>query len=1062
MNFEVFSYEILQRIGWGLLHSIWQIAILAFVYFLIVRTISLRWARVRYCIGYAILLSMLIIPIFSMCMIEPVRYANYNPVIPETKIIETPFLPEETTEDFIFEEHSSLIPEYRLNEESAYDYSFDEIISPEIVSPEVPTYDSRTPIPEAGFEVFGYLVPCLPVISGVWAFVVLLLGVRLIRDWFSLRSLRSAACPLEDGIWFEHLESLKRMFKLKRKILLGISEKIDSPMLIGILKPMILIPGSILIGLSPEEIEAILAHELAHIRRHDFLANLVQLIIETLLFYHPLVWWVSRSVRYDREYVCDDFVVHRTVTSRVQYAKTLAHLEQLRHEIYGEKEMKRLLSAPAAASKPLLTRIQRILGMKTQSDRSVDWLAGLMVLGIIITVPLILLMSERTMIADGTLPAVESIAVFEKQPLEPLSGEAELTTFTVSDFAAVSELVPAPVVPINGHEIIDGVAHQVITELRTVYEESIDDKGNKILHQRTVPETRLVPVTSATLAATHHDFPTGSVYPAPPVPQPLERELTLYAYDIDEESFTELAVVKRNIERIERLGDSWNTEDEEYLEAQFQGMHAGQKLVSLSVTEINEMGKFTQKNIDIPRKAFHEKSEVLIERNLKVFFTPKNNNCTIVEYKIQSKQQKPVSMPGFDPDVSFTVDPNKVAPLIPVLEPVSSVPAIGRSVEMVSENPQVFRLAETKNTITKTNDAPRPPAMSNPAPVARSSMNNSPNPTLSPVWGSNPNPPVPANPVPSTQPAVSAPVPAASFAEATTPAHFTVPTEKQRTAKRFNRGYSLKKIVDAFGGSESTNANNPPMYGGYQQYPHRSITVFQMISNNLSRSIEIDASQYTMTPITDKNAMIVWGSEEVHEAVREIIEDLEKACDEIELAIEKPVPGVKTFAELGMPADTTPRSVKKTIVRGSQEAIDSVRKSIAQLGLSTDAVIQFEAMEPELTFQGEEAPAFTYKNPSEETRTTRRYSLENVSELFAEEIKSDEIEEAFPILFAKIRTALNIPENVSPDGCPFRLKYVPEKRVLIVWGTEDVHEAVKKCITELEEKVQDENQHPIR
>ena len=90
-----------------------------------------------------------------------------------------------------------------------------------------------------------------------------------------------------------------------------------------------LLPASALAGLSPQQLEAILAHELAHIRRHDYLVNLLQTLVETLLFYHPAVWWLSRRIRIERENCCDDLAVS-LCGDPVAYAKALADLEELR------------------------------------------------------------------------------------------------------------------------------------------------------------------------------------------------------------------------------------------------------------------------------------------------------------------------------------------------------------------------------------------------------------------------------------------------------------------------------------------------------------------------------------------------------------------------------------------------------------------------------------------------------------------------------------------------------------------------------------------------------------
>ena len=107
------------------------------------------------------------------------------------------------------------------------------------------------------------------------------------------------------------------------------SIRIPVPVIVGHLKPVIVLPAAALAGLSPAHVEAIIAHELAHVRRHDYLVNLAQTVIETLLFYHPAVWWVSHHVRVAREHCCDDIAV-TVCRSRHEYVRALLDLEELR------------------------------------------------------------------------------------------------------------------------------------------------------------------------------------------------------------------------------------------------------------------------------------------------------------------------------------------------------------------------------------------------------------------------------------------------------------------------------------------------------------------------------------------------------------------------------------------------------------------------------------------------------------------------------------------------------------------------------------------------------------
>ena len=125
------------------------------------------------------------------------------------------------------------------------------------------------------------------------------------------------------------LQQIAKRLGVERAVRLLASANVDVPSVVGHFKPVILLPASLISGLTPDEIEAILAHELAHIRRHDYLINLIQTTFETLLFYHPAVWWISREIRRERENCCDDLAV-QACGNRVAYARTLAMLEENR------------------------------------------------------------------------------------------------------------------------------------------------------------------------------------------------------------------------------------------------------------------------------------------------------------------------------------------------------------------------------------------------------------------------------------------------------------------------------------------------------------------------------------------------------------------------------------------------------------------------------------------------------------------------------------------------------------------------------------------------------------
>jgi beta-lactamase regulating signal transducer with metallopeptidase domain len=206
-----------------------------------------------------------------------------------------------------------------------------------------------------------------------WAAGVTAFSLRLITGWFlSLRLIRSAksAVPqLVEQLLGRVHDSLLASRRLPRLL---IGERVTGPVVFGWLRPVVLLPVSAVSGLTEEQLLAVLAHELAHVRRHDFLVNALQRGVESLLFYHPAVWWLSGRIRTEREHCCDDLAVS-VCGDRFGYAKALIELERMRSET---------LALAVSGTGSLTQRIRRMLGVE---DRNRDWqpaMAALLLLGI--------------------------------------------------------------------------------------------------------------------------------------------------------------------------------------------------------------------------------------------------------------------------------------------------------------------------------------------------------------------------------------------------------------------------------------------------------------------------------------------------------------------------------------------------------------------------------------------------------------------------------------------------------------------------------------------------------
>lgn len=224
----------------------------------------------------------------------------------------------------------------------------------------------------------GAASPWLHWLVVVWFAGVAALSLRVAGGWYVAHSLRhraTAALPAQVRARFERL---RIQLGISRPVRFLQSALVGAPAVVGWLRPVVLIPASAVIGLSAAQLEAVIVHELAHIRRFDALANLLQMAVETALFYHPAVWWISRRIRVEREHCCDDVAVAMSGDA-LGYAKALASLEEWR-------------ALPAASSSLVLAanggvlkhRISRLLGLNIRGGNvSVMGVAGVGVICLI-------------------------------------------------------------------------------------------------------------------------------------------------------------------------------------------------------------------------------------------------------------------------------------------------------------------------------------------------------------------------------------------------------------------------------------------------------------------------------------------------------------------------------------------------------------------------------------------------------------------------------------------------------------------------------------------------------
>ncbi|ADO69008.1 M56 family metallopeptidase [Stigmatella aurantiaca] len=339
------THIILESLGWALLHLLWQGALVAAVLALGLRLLGQR-ASARYGLACGALGAMLVLPVATGWQHFQAARLRAPSASPWVSLAKTPEASPHAATD-------STVPP--------------PAVSAPFASPaSVPTF-----LPQTALEATR-LRGLLPWLVLAWGLGVVASSLRLLAGWMRLRRSVRAASPVPEE-WQQRLEALSRRLGMKRAVRLLQSTALDVPSALGWLRPVVLLPVFTLTGLSTRQLEMILAHELAHIRRHDFVVNLLQTLVETLLFYHPAIWWMSHVIRVERENCCDDLAAGLTGNT-LSYARALTALEALR--VLPSLEPTPALSALGGS---LPERVRRLVAAPSSRCAS-RWAAGASVL----------------------------------------------------------------------------------------------------------------------------------------------------------------------------------------------------------------------------------------------------------------------------------------------------------------------------------------------------------------------------------------------------------------------------------------------------------------------------------------------------------------------------------------------------------------------------------------------------------------------------------------------------------------------------------------------------------
>ncbi len=328
MNFFACFDPFFQSLGWALIHSLWQVALIAGLVKLLLAQIPARQAQWRYWIAMSGLFSCLLLLVLT-------QWWYYQP---DTEATATLPLTELTNADWI-----------KLQEQTQAlaDTSWLDLLNAN-------TYW----------------------ISLIWVVGFLLLSLKYVLLYFYSQHLRQRGVQPLTAEWQERFDRLVARTGITRQVICQISSRVKNPLTIGHLKPLVLVPVGFFNMLSPEQAEAVLLHELAHIRRHDYLFNLIQTTIRLIFFYHPAAHFLSNCIDNEREHACDDFALALTRDPR-NFARALGHLQ-----IHFLKHQNQMAMHIIKNERTLLNRLQRLVTPEGQITKRTPlrWLAPIILL----------------------------------------------------------------------------------------------------------------------------------------------------------------------------------------------------------------------------------------------------------------------------------------------------------------------------------------------------------------------------------------------------------------------------------------------------------------------------------------------------------------------------------------------------------------------------------------------------------------------------------------------------------------------------------------------------------
>jgi bla regulator protein BlaR1 len=317
------SESIISAVGWTLLHAIWQGFAFVLIAAIVLYALRRRSSYSRYWVG----ISTMILQLITSVVTFAVYYQPYT--------------------------SSSVAPKFVPSAQ----YLASRLAYAQVA---LPWYK----------QVLLFLQIHLDTIVLFWGIGASVLLIRLVGSWVYVQQLRAEGIRLTEPRVQSLFRRIADALQIRQTVHLFESVRVNTPMVIGFIKPVVLLPVGLVTGLTNKQIEAVLAHELAHVKRYDYLVNLLQSLVEVVYFFHPALWWLSVRVREEREHCCDDIAI-QVCGDKIALVKALA-------EVASFRTTPILAMAFASKKGVLLNRVQRILGVSARPSTSNGNLAGVL------------------------------------------------------------------------------------------------------------------------------------------------------------------------------------------------------------------------------------------------------------------------------------------------------------------------------------------------------------------------------------------------------------------------------------------------------------------------------------------------------------------------------------------------------------------------------------------------------------------------------------------------------------------------------------------------------------